>query len=369
MTRHEPHAWRAERSSERTTFSFRHASLAAAIFFALSALLASVVAFGSTALVFSVEHVGALWLAPIDLGAIAIIIAAATRFNRTRIVIEGGFVDWTYGPFFGDHVRMTFAEAVTLGAVVVPARSGTIARLGYEGATGNEATLSERFSRVEQARFVVDEVASEITTRVPELEAPRAGRGLVRTIRAQPPAWRETRTRALTTFRFRDVPWWRATVLTIVTAPIPIIAFSMTSASIREGNWGLGYACVGGFDLVALGILFFIVMQHSRTHIAIDGAHVVWTSGPFLRTRIRMTFEEAATINGVTTIVKRSAFIRFSCMKGTEEVRLGSTLDDASQAQWVLEHVDAELQKREPGIKTRIALAGFGGSPDERREP
>ncbi len=186
---------------------------------------------------------------------------------------------------------------------------------------------------------------------------------------AKPPAWREKRTPPLTTFRFRDVPLWRAIVLALVVSPVPIIAFAMTAASIREANWGLGYVCVGGLDLVALALVFFIVMQHNRTTIAIDGAHVVWNSGPFFRTNTRMTYEEAVTINGlVRSVPPRASYIRFSYMKGNAEVQLGTTLDDATHAQWVLEHIDTELQRREPGIKTRIALAGFGGSPNERGE-
>ena len=86
----------------------------------------------------------------------------------------------------------------------------------------------------------------------------------------EPLGWRESVTGETTTFRFRTVSSLRRVAFVIVLAPLPLLALSMTAASIREANWGLGYACVGGFDLLAVFVVLLTVAQFNHTRVVIE---------------------------------------------------------------------------------------------------
>lgn len=161
-----------------------------------------------------------------------------------------------------------------------------------------------------------------------------------------PPGWRESVNGEKTTFRFHAASSFRRFAFTIVLAPLSILAFSMTAASIREANWGLGYACVGGFDLVALFGLFLIVMQFNRTLIVIEPGHVTWDDGPIVRTRTRMTYDEAATIAASMRSSRSTTWYSFTFVRDGATKLLGTSLDDQARALFVIGRIDAEMKRR-----------------------
>jgi hypothetical protein len=354
----EPNAWRVERDGARTTFSFRNASLARIVGWTLFAAILPVGALAITAVVISLGTLReSPWVVVMDVVALAIVLAVARLYNRTRIVAVRGYVDWQYGPLFGARHHMTNAEAATISASVVKRARGDTARFDFVAPSGARMKLGGALDQSAHARFVIDAIQREIRERAPEITIDAGA--ITTVVNTKPPGWRETRIDKRTVFRFRSVPMWRAIFLTVLFAPLVVVAFSMTLASIREANWGAGYFCVGGFDLLAVFVVFFLVQQHDRTRITIDAGHVEWIEGPFFGTKNRLSFEEATTVNVTVHYVKRSSYLRFTFLRGENEVRLGTMLDDASAAHWVLERLDAELTKREPGIRTRTSTVGF----------
>jgi hypothetical protein len=161
-----------------------------------------------------------------------------------------------------------------------------------------------------------------------------------------PPGWRESVTGETTTFRFHGASNFRRIAFTIVLAPLSLLAFSMTAASIREANWGSGYVCVGGFDLLALFGLLLIVMQFNRTRVVIEQGHVTWDDGPILRTRTRMTYAEAATIAASMKSSRRTIWYSFTFTRDGQAKLLGTSLDDQGRALFVIGRIDAEMKRR-----------------------
>jgi len=161
-----------------------------------------------------------------------------------------------------------------------------------------------------------------------------------------PPGWHESVTGEKTTFRFHAASNLRRAALTIVLAPLPLLALSMTAASIREANWGLGYLCVGGFDLLALAMVLLIVQQYNRTLIVFESGHVTWDDGPFLRTRTRMTYAEAATLGTRMHTTRNTPYFTFTLTRDGTPRSLGTTLEDQTRVSFVLGRIDDELRRR-----------------------
>ncbi len=163
----------------------------------------------------------------------------------------------------------------------------------------------------------------------------------------KPPGWRESVTGESTSFRFHTASNFRRIALTILLTPLSLLAFSMTAASIREANWGLGYACVAGFDLVAACMLLVVVQQYNRTRIVLESGHLTWDDGPLLRTRERMTYEEAATL-GATIHTSRGStqWFTFSFTRNLAAKSLGTSMNDNASVQFVLGRIADEIQRR-----------------------
>ena len=174
-----------------------------------------------------------------------------------------------------------------------------------------------------------------------------------------PHGWRESVGAERTTFRFAHASIGRRVAFTLIASPLWYLGADMTVASIRAGNWGGGYVLVAMWDLLALFIALVVLDQFGRTRIDVEPGAVTWTSGPFPRTRDRLTFEEAATVAAQQRTAKRSVYYVFSFRRGEATKRLGTTLDDAARAQHVLERLDAELVRREPGLRTIRMTSGL----------
>jgi hypothetical protein len=138
----------------------------------------------------------------------------------------------------------------------------------------------------------------------------------------------------------------RRIVTPLLLAPLPLLALSMTTASIREANWGLGYVCVGGFDLLSLFCVLVIVQQFNRTRILFESGHLTWDDGPVLRTRVRMTYAEAATLTTRTSTSRNRRWLTFVFTRDGALKSLGTSIDEDARAGFVLNRIAAEIQRR-----------------------
>jgi hypothetical protein len=161
----------------------------------------------------------------------------------------------------------------------------------------------------------------------------------------KPHGWRESRGPRATTFTFRGASIVRALVVAAVLSPIPILASMMTIAGARAGDWGWDWVFVIMFDALALGVVLIVAVSFNRTRIVVDGQTVDWTEGPFFRTRVRMTHDEAMTIRAYERVVRRATYMAFDFLRGDAPVRLGTTVEDWDRARWLIDRVQSELSR------------------------
>lgn len=172
--------------------------------------------------------------------------------------------------------------------------------------------------------------------------------------------WREARTSERTTFSFSPIAPTRAVVLALIALVFASVAVFGTRAAFRDRAWLAGILCVFPFDVVALAFAASAVTMMNRTRIVIDGTHVVWTNGPMFVERARMTFAEATTLAATERATGRGMWTSIFSYVGPDgkPVKLGGPLQDGAHARWVIDQIDRELTKREPGIQTRRSTAG-----------